>query len=142
MKKAVTDPEILSCVAKIIFDKIKKEKIDKIAGPALGAVPIATAVSLYSGIPMLMIRKSLKGYGTSKLIEGELHEGDRVVVVEDVTTTGDSLLKAIEAISNNGGRMSRAFVVVDREEGAKDNLKSKGIILEALVSINDFNDAI
>ena len=139
MKKAITDPEILSCVAKIIGDKIKNEKIDKIAGPALGAVPISTAVSLHSGIPMLMIRKSLKGYGTSKRIEGELQEGNKVVVVEDVTTTGDSLLKAIEAISDNGGTISRVFVVVDREEGAKDNLKRKGIILEALVSINDFN---
>ena len=139
MKKAVTDPEILSCVAKIIFDKIKDEKIDKIAGPALGAVPIATAVSLYSGIPMLMIRKSLKDYGTSKLIEGELQEGDRVVVVEDVTTTGNSLLKAIKAVSDNGGRMLRAFVVVDREEGAENNLRSQGVILESLVSINDFN---
>jgi orotate phosphoribosyltransferase len=139
MKKAITDPEILSCVAKIIFDKIKDEKIDKIAGPALGAVPIATAVSLHSGIPMLMIRKSQKDYGTSKLVEGELQEKDRVVVVEDVTTTGNSLLKAIKAVSDNGGRIYRAFVVVDREEGAENNLRSHGVILESLVSINDFN---
>jgi orotate phosphoribosyltransferase len=138
MKKAITDPEILSCVAKIIFDKIKDEKIDKIAGPALGAVPIATAVSLHSGIPMLMIRKSQKEYGTSNRIEGILQEKDRVVVVEDVTTTGNSLLEAIKAVSDNGGRISRAFVVVDREEGAENNLKSHGVILEALVSINDF----
>jgi len=138
MKKAITDPEILSCVAKIIFDKIKDENIDKIAGPALGAIPIATAVSLHSGIPMLMIRKSQKDYGTSKLVEGEIQEKDRIVVVEDVTTTGNSLLKAIKALSNNGGRISRAFVVVDREEGAENYLKSHGVILEALVSISDF----
>ena len=138
MKKAITDPKILLCVSKIIVDKIKDEKIDRIAGPALGAVPIATAVSLHSGIPMLMIRKSKKGYGTSKLVEGELHEDDKVVVVEDVTTTGNSLIKAIEAVFDNGGNISRAFVVVDREEGAKNNLKSHGVILEALVSIKDF----
>ena len=138
MKKAITDPEILSCVAKIIYDKIKDEKIDKIAGPALGAVPIATAVSLHSRIPMLMIRKSKKRYGTTKLVEGKLQENDKVVIVEDVTTSGNSLLKAIRAVSDNGGRISRAFVVVDREEGAKNNLKNHGIILESLVSINDF----
>jgi orotate phosphoribosyltransferase len=138
MKKAITDPKILSCVAKIIFDKIKDEKVDKIAGPALGAVPIATAVSLHSRIPMLMIRKSQKEYGTSKLVEGDLQEKDRVVVVEDVTTTGNSLLKAIKAVSDNGGLISGAFVVVDREEGAKNNLKSHGVILESLVSISDF----
>jgi orotate phosphoribosyltransferase len=138
MKKAITDPKILSCVAKLIFDKIKDEKIDKIAGPALGAIPIATAISLHSGIPMLMIRKSKKGYGTSKLVEGDIQEKDRVVVVEDVTTTGNSLLKAIKAVSDNGGLISRAFVVVDREEGAKNYLGSHGVILESLVSISDF----
>ena len=74
------------------------DDIDKIAGPALGAVPIATAVSLESGKPLLMIRKEKKGYGTSKLIEGNLIEGDNVILVEDVTTTGGSLLKAINAI--------------------------------------------
>jgi len=138
MKKAITDPKILLCVSKIIVDKIKDEKIDRIAGPALGAVPIATAVSLHSGIPMLMIRKSKKGYGTSKQVEGELQENDKVIVVDDVTTTGNSLIKAIEAVFDNGGNISRAFVVVDREEGAKNNLKSHGVILEALVSIKDF----
>jgi orotate phosphoribosyltransferase len=137
MKKAITDPEILFQVAKIISSMINQDKIDRIAGPALGAVPIATAVALQSGIPMLMIRKAQKGYGTSKLIEGDLKEGDRVVVVEDVTTTGDSLLKAVNAILDNGGRVERAFVVVDREEGALEKFKTEGLLLEPLISISD-----
>lgn len=138
MKKAITDPQILSQICKIITDKIAGSKVNKVAGPALGAVPIATAVSLSSGIPMLMIRKSKKGYGTSKLIEGDLEEGDQVVVVEDVTTTGNSLLNAIDAVNANGGVVVRAFVVVDREEGATRNLEKKGIKLEPLVTKNDF----
>nr|WP_286244364.1 orotate phosphoribosyltransferase [Methanobacterium ferruginis] len=137
MKKAITDPEILLQVAKIISSMINQDKIDRIAGPALGAVPIATTVALQSGIPMLMIRKAQKGYGTSKLIEGDLKEGDRVVVVEDVTTTGDSLLKAVNAILDNGGRVERAFVVVDREEGALEKFKTEGLLLEPLISISD-----
>jgi len=137
MKKAITDPEILLQVAKIISSMINQDKIDRIAGPALGAVPIATAVALQSGIPMLMIRKAQKGYGTSKLIEGDLKDGDRVVVVEDVTTTGDSLLKAVNAILDNGGRVERAFVVVDREEGALEKFKTEGLLLEPLISISD-----
>jgi len=137
MKKAITDPEILLQVAKIISHMIDQEEVDRIAGPALGAVPIATAVALQSGIPMLMIRKAQKGYGTSKLIEGELKDGDQVVVVEDVTTTGESLLKAVNAIIDNGGRVKRAFVVVDREEGALEKLKTEGLLLEPLVSISD-----
>jgi orotate phosphoribosyltransferase len=137
MKKAITDPEILLQVAKIISSMINQDKIDRIAGPALGAVPIATAVALQSGIPMLMIRKAQKGYGTSKLIEGDLKDGDRVVVVEDVTTTGDSLLKAVNAILDNGGKVERAFVVVDREEGALEKFKTEGLLLEPLISISD-----
>lgn len=138
MKKAITDPEILSQAAKIISHLISDDDIDLVAGPALGAVPIATAVALHSGIPMLMIRKAQKDYGTSKLIEGELKEGDKVIVVEDVTTTGNSLLKAVKAVQDNGGVVARTFVVVDREEGAVEELKKGGIILEPLVSIGDF----
>lgn len=138
MKMAITDPLILKSIARFISSQISNYEIDKIAGPALGAVPIATAVSIESSIPMLMIRKSKKGYGTSKLIEGALLDEDSVIVVEDVTTTGNSLIKAIKAIEENGGKVKRVFVVVDRAEGAIENLKEEGIELEPLLSINDF----
>ena len=93
-----------------------------------------------------MIRKEKKGYGTSKLIEGELNEGDNVILVEDVTTTGGSLLKAINAIRDNGGIVQKAnggivqkaFVVVDREEGAMETFANEGIELEPLISVSEF----
>jgi len=138
MKKAITEPNILETIANLIKQLIIKDNIDKVAGPALGAVPIATAVSLQCEIPLLMIRKEKKDYGTSKLIEGELNEGDNVIVVEDVTTTGGSLIKAIKSIQENGGIVKRAFVVVDREEGAVDTFKKEGIILEPLISVSEF----
>jgi len=138
MKMAITNPQILKSIAKLVSSQINDIKIDKVAGPALGAVPIATAISLESSIPMLMIRKAKKDYGTSQLIEGELIEGDSVIVVEDVTTTGGSLIKAIRAIKDNGGIVEKAIVVVDRAEGAIENLKKEGIILEPLISIDDF----
>lgn len=138
MKKAITEPEILSTISKLISDKIKDDEIDKVAGPALGAVPIATAVSLESKLPLLMIRKEKKGYGTSKLIEGELNDGDSVIVVEDVSTTGGSLLKAIKAIQENGGNVKRAFVVVDRQEGAIEAFEKEGIVLEPLITVDEF----
>lgn len=140
MKKAITNPEILSTISKLISEKIEGEGIDKVAGPALGAVPIATAVSLESKTPLLMIRKEKKGYGTSKLIEGDLNEGDNVIVVEDVTTTGGSLLKAIRAIQDNGGIVKRAFVAVDREEGAIETFEKDGVRLEPLISVSEFFD--
>lgn len=138
MKKAITEPVILSTIAKLITQLVAEDNIDKVAGPALGAVPIATAVSLESEIPLLMIRKEKKGYGTSKLIEGELNSGDNVIVVEDVTTTGGSLLKAIKAIQENGGNVTRAFVVVDRQEGAVEVFEKEGITLEPLIRVDEF----
>ena len=138
MKKAITEPEILSTISKLITEKISDDDIDKVAGPALGAVPIATAISLESKLPLLMIRKEKKGYGTSKLIEGELNEGDDVIVVEDVSTTGGSLLKAIKAIEENGGNVVRAFVVVDRQEGAIEEFRNHGIDLEPLITVDEF----
>jgi orotate phosphoribosyltransferase len=138
MKRAITDPIILSKIAEIISKKIDTLQIDKIAGPALGAIPIVTAVSIESTIPMLMIRKSKKGYGTSELIEGDLQNGDRVIVLEDVTTTGNSLIKAVKAVISNGGIVEKAYVIVDRNEGAIANLKDEGVNLEPIVTVNDF----
>ena len=121
MKKAITNPLILKTIGEMITEAIENDDIDKIAGPALGAVPIATASSILSDIPLLMIRKEKKSYGTSKQIEGELNEGDNVIVVEDVTTI-----------------VKRAFVCVDREEGAIEKFKKEGIKLEPLISVSDF----
>lgn len=137
MKRAITNPSILGEAAKLISEEIDKSEVDIIAGPALGAIPIVTAVSLYTGKPMIMIRKARKDYGTSQQIEGDLHNGDRVVVLEDVTTTGNSLKDAIQAISDNGGQVIMAFAVVDRMEGALENLQEKGIIFKTLVSVKD-----
>ena len=138
MKRAITDPEILLKVAEIISEKINELEIDRIAGPALGAIPIVTAVSIVSKNPMLMIRKAKKDYGTSELIEGDLNEGDSVIVLEDVTTTGNSLINAVKAVSENGGLVKKAYVIVDRNEGAIDNLKKEGVDLEPLVTVKDF----
>lgn len=137
MKRAVTNPLILRKVAEILSERIDKSIVERVAGPALGAIPLVTAVSLATGIPMLMIRKAKKDYGTSKLIEGDLNPGDGVVVLEDVTTTGNSLVDAIKTIEENGGKVQKAFVIVDRDEGALKSFKEKGIDFEPLVSVGE-----
>ncbi|MDR3223725.1 MAG: orotate phosphoribosyltransferase [Methanobrevibacter sp.] len=138
IKKGITNPKILKMIAVLINEKLQDDKIHRIAGPALGAVPIAVAVSLESEIPFLMIRKGKKDYGTSKQIEGEINSGDNVVIVEDVTTTGASILKAIEAIESVGGIVKKIFVVVDREEGALESFKSKNTEFIPLISVHEF----
>ncbi len=132
IKEVYTKPEVLKEIAVKMAEIIEGKKIDKIAGVAIGAIPIAVALSLQTGIPFVIVRKEEKNHGTSSKIEGEIKEGERVVIVEDVTTTGGSVINAIEALRSFGCVCEEALVVVDREEGAEENLKRKGVKLISL----------
>ena len=134
IKKAYTKPEVLREITREMARLIKNEKPDKIAGVAVGAVPLVTALSLESGLPFLIVRKELKGHGTRNKIEGELRVGEKVIIVEDVTTTGESVLKAVEAIRDVNALCDRVVVVVDRNEGAVEHLASQGITLLPLTT--------
>ncbi|MFQ5815211.1 MAG: orotate phosphoribosyltransferase [Candidatus Hydrothermarchaeaceae archaeon] len=137
IKKAYTDPDILREIALGMANLISDEKPDGIAGMAVGGIPIATALSLETGIPFLVVRKELKGHGTYSRIEGEITPGSKVVVVEDVVTTGGSALSAVEVIRESNGICDTVLVVVDREEGAKENLLKNGVELRPLVSAKE-----
>ncbi|RLG58681.1 MAG: orotate phosphoribosyltransferase [Candidatus Hydrothermarchaeota archaeon] len=132
IKEVYTKPEVLKEIAVKMAEIIEGKKIDKIAGVAIGAIPIAVALSLQTGIPFVIVRKEEKNHGTSSKIEGEIKKGERVVIVEDVTTTGGSVINAIEALRSFGCICKEALVVVDREEGAEENLKRKGVKLISL----------
>jgi len=136
IKKAITNPRILKTIGEIVKYFIGDLE-GKIGGIELGSVPIATAVSLETDRELIIIRKKPKGYGTGSTIEGELKEGDRVILVEDVTTTGGSVIKAVEVIRSMGGIVDRVYVVVDRGEGARENLEKIGVKLIPLVTVED-----
>ncbi|MGV2826868.1 orotate phosphoribosyltransferase [Myxosarcina sp. GI1(2024)] len=114
-----------------------------VAGLTLGADPIVTAVSLVSAIenrplPALIVRKQAKGHGTQAYIEGcQLPEGAKVVVLEDVVTTGGSALTAVERLQAAGYRVERIIALVDREQGGKELYKSKEIAFQAIFSISE-----
>ncbi|ENN96390.1 orotate phosphoribosyltransferase [Methanocaldococcus villosus KIN24-T80] len=137
IKKAISNPKILKIIGKMIAEKIEDEKV---AGIELGSVPIATAVSLYAEKPLIIIRKKPKDYGTKSKIEGHVEKGDKVVIVEDVTTTGNSVLKAVKELRNAGAIVEKVFVVVDRNEGAKENLKKEGVELIPLITVEELYD--
>jgi len=106
-------------------------KLDSIGGLTLGADPIAYSISYASNStpPLLRaftIRKEAKTHGTSKLIEGTFQAGDRVVIVEDVITTGQSALKAIDSVLSAGGQIVGVFALVDREEGGREAIEEAG----------------
>ena len=106
--------------------------VDRIAGTVLGAIPLATALSLQSGLPMVMIRAEKKEYGTAKQIEGTLQKGERVLLVEDVVTTGGAALAAVELLRDAGADVVGTLAVVDREEGGPEAFRAAGVPFEAL----------
>ncbi|ASI99215.1 orotate phosphoribosyltransferase [Thermococcus celer] len=127
VKRLSTNPEALRLIAELMAEEAERAGIsfDRVAGPELGAVPIATALALKTGKPLLVVRKKPKGHGTGSQIEGEVNPGDRVLLVEDVTTTGGSVLRAAEVLENAGAEVVAISVVVDREEGAEDKIVEK-----------------
>jgi len=133
LRSVTTRPELLRKVAQAMAKHIGE--CDKIAGVELGAVPIAAALSLETGIPFLMVRKQMKGHGTGRLVEGSMVPGDKVVFVEDTVTTAGSLVRAINAIREHGGIVERALVIVDREEGATETLTGIGVSMFSIASI-------
>jgi orotate phosphoribosyltransferase len=112
---------------------VKGLHIDRIAGMELGAVPIAVALSLKMQLPYVIIRKGERSHGTSKQIEGDFKTGENFLVVEDVTTTGQSSMKSVDILKNAGGKIELVMTVVDREEGAEALLSDAGIRFIALV---------
>jgi orotate phosphoribosyltransferase len=129
-----TEPDALSLIAAAFADRLDGETL---AGVALGAVPLVAVTSVETASPYVIARKQAKEYGTGNRIEGRLTEGEAVVVIEDIATTGQSAVDAVEALREAGAVVERVLVVVDREEGARDHLADHGVDLEALVTATD-----
>lgn len=134
IKRASTNPEVLREIGKAVAPYVGDCKI---AAMALGAVPLAVAVALETNRPFVMVRKEPKDHGTKELIEGDVAPGDKFIIVEDVATTGGSTLRVVSALRQKGANVSKAVVVVDREEGAREMLTEHGIELVSLFKVQD-----
>jgi orotate phosphoribosyltransferase len=136
-------PEGAYLTAKIILNMIKGRQIDALGGPTMGADPITGAVAALShieNVPLkcFIVRKAAKEHGTGRQIEGpEIKSGSRVVLVDDVATSGKSLIEAKAALDKAGAIIEAAIVIVDRLEGTKENLSKAGIKLESIFVIKD-----
>jgi orotate phosphoribosyltransferase len=147
MKPTMLHPEGAHLIGSLILDAVSGQAVDLIGGLEMGAVPIATAVATVShqrGTPVaaFFVRKQAKEHGTQSLIEGlpkgETLAGKRVVIVEDVTTTGGSALKAAEAVRAAGATIVAVVTVVDRQEGATEAFAAAGIAFTPLLTAADF----
>lgn len=128
-----TQPAILDAVADGLVTKIP-EDAELLAGPELGAIPLVTAVGLKTGIPFLMVRKKAKEYGTKKVVEGLFEKGQKVVLIEDVLTTGTQAVAAAESLRELGLTVMKIVCVIDREEGARDAVEHAGYIFDPLLT--------
>lgn len=135
IKRASTDPRVLRLMGDGLAARARGAQ--RIGGMELGAVPLAAAAALASGIPFLMVRKKTKDYGTTSRIEGPFDAGDSVVVVEDVTTSGGSSVEAVKVLRDAGLRVTKVVTVVDREAGAAKAFADLGVQFEALVTASD-----
>ena len=146
MKKTMADGQGGLLIAKLLLKLLRRMPCDFVGGLEMGAVPIATSVMIASAldgrpIPYFWVRKKPKEHGTQALIEGpppESLSGRTAVVVEDVTTTGESSLNAVAAVRALGGRVDTVVTVVDRLEGARDNMARQGVALVSLFTAEDF----
>jgi orotate phosphoribosyltransferase len=142
LKPTTFDPEGAALIAEIILQMIPDDtKIDSIGGLELGAVPIVSAVCAQSWgrrpIGAFVVRKEKKGHGTDKKIDGNFRDGTNVVLVEDVTTKGGSVMQAVHAVRDRGAKVDRIITIVDRLEGATENLKRVGIDLVPIFTTRD-----
>jgi orotate phosphoribosyltransferase len=134
-----THPDLLRALGERIAARALAlpERPDLLAGPELGAVALAAAASLESGLPFLIVRKDAKGYGTDRRIEGVFEPGQRVCLVEDVVTTGGAALSAVRALREAGLACDAAICVVDREEGGAEAFGEASVRLESLYRARD-----
>jgi orotate phosphoribosyltransferase len=131
-----TQPDVLIELGKMLAARIPAN-IDRIAGAELGAVPLAAAAAMSNNKPCVFIRNQKKDYGTAKQVEGILNSGERVVIVEDVLTTGGQVIEAAGSLKSMGATIDRIIAVIDREEGARQNIENAGYTFEALFTTTD-----
>lgn len=137
-----TRPEVLGPLAELFAERVaaierQAGRVDRLAGAELGGIPLVTATSLRTGRPCLFVRNQKKDYGTAKQLEGVLNAGERVVIVEDVATTGGQALEAAKVLREAGAHVEAIIATIDRQEGAREQIEGSGIRFEALFTKAD-----
>ncbi len=134
------DPRLLSAVAHEL-EALLPAEAEVLAGLELGGVPIATTLAQRAGLPLAFVRKKAKAYGTCRLAEGTDVAGRRVVVVEDVVTSGGQVVESCARLRELGALVDRVLCVIDREAGGSENLRSHGLALSAVFTMSELKQA-
>ncbi len=142
VRRTSMHPEGAALCAELILDEIADLDVAAIGGPVLGAAPLVGALAAMSHargrpLPAFLVRKEAKGHGTAKLIEGNFPVGRPVALVEDVVTTGGSVLRAVAVARGEGAQVSRVVCVVDREQGGAEAFAEQGVDFRALFRVSE-----
>jgi uridine monophosphate synthetase len=135
LRRLVSYPQILKRVARAYANVLRDLEYDRIAGIPYAALPIATAASMELNKPLIYPRREVKEYGTKAAIEGEYNAGETVVVLDDLTTTGETKFEAIEKLTSAGLNVRDIVVLIDRGQGAKELLARAGYTLRAVTTL-------
>lgn len=128
-----TQPDILAELGRRFAQHVTPD-ITRLAGAELGGIPLVAAASMATGKPSVLVRNQKKDYGTAKQIEGKLEAGDRVLIVEDIATTGGQVLEAAKTLTALGAQVVKIVAVIDRQEGARENIEGAGFAFASLVT--------
>lgn len=137
MRKIISHPAEFMELIRIYAGMVSNLKFDILAGVESGGIPFATAIGVELKKPIIYVRKEYKNHGLKKLIEGEYKERDIALVIDDVSTTGSSIARAVEVLELNNLIVYDAFVIVDRGEGAREKLQQLNIKLHYLITLEE-----
>lgn len=134
-----TRPEVLQQLGEMFAGVIERfdEKPDRLAGAELGGIPLVTVASLATGLPCVFVRNAKKDYGTAKQTEGAINPGDKLVLLEDVATSGGQAVEAVNTLRGLGAEVLGVIATIDREEGARENVEAAGTAFFSLFTKSD-----
>lgn len=138
-----TRPEVLRELGGLFAARVEEiarvegKPIARLAGAELGGIPLVTVASIHTGLPCIFVRNQKKGYGTAKQVEGVVEKSDRVILLEDVATTGGQALEAVAVLRELGADVRAVIATIDRQEGARESVEKAGLRFEALFTKAD-----
>jgi len=137
-----TNPDILvklgsMLAARIVEIESQSGPVTRLAGAELGGIPLVTVAAMETGKPAIFVRNAKKNYGTAKQVEGDVNQDDVVVFLEDVATTGGQALEAVEVLKSMGAAVPAIISIIDRQEGARENIEAAGVAFHALFTKHD-----